>query len=146
MGFFTITSEVTVCATHVFLPVSGRPIDVELVADPNIPQGMIKVQVTRPRLRPDSLAWTVSDGVLTFAAQEPTTGTIVKNTGNATASGGGFANTGIIRRRDCAPAKPVVDTYTHLSGLSGSVELQQASNAQAKITLTIRDDCWYIIV
>ncbi|HET6747298.1 MAG TPA: hypothetical protein VFH06_04295 [Candidatus Saccharimonadales bacterium] len=85
-------------ARRVDIVLGGVPAVVEIHFDDALADGLVRVCAEIPRLRGVgvSISCSCKDNLLKVAVTGRSSGIQVKNTGNATVSGGGVANTGVM--------------------------------------------------
>lgn len=146
MGLTNTVRNQAYSASRVHLVLNGLPVTVRVNVVGSIVDGRVHVKSEVRRLSGIDFTCSVAKEALTIVANGPQSGSIiVQNTGRATATGGGTANSGLIIGgkvprgggvRAGRPKTPHVGDFA-LHATPGEDELSGSTNSKATLTLTV---------
>lgn len=147
MGLTTAVHNQPYSAERVHLVLNGLPVTVKVEVVNTMTDGRVHVKSEVRRLSGIQFSCTVEGTMLTIVANSPQSGSIsVRNTGNATATGGGTANTGIMIGgsskghrgvRSGLPQAPRADAFTTHTAAGETVVAGGGASSKATLTLTV---------
>lgn len=144
MGLTTAVHNQPYSAERVHVVLNGLPVTVKVEVVNTMTDGRVHVKSEIKRLSGIDFTCSVEGRTLTIVANGPRSGSIsVRNTGNATATGGGTANTGIMiggsgkmLRGSGRVETPRADTFG-LHDTPGEDVLTGGTNSKATLTLIV---------